>query len=56
MEKMEKKFVYSFNEGSKDMKMMLGGKGANLAEMDCGLIPLIELEKLIRKFGGFVGE
>ena len=30
---MEKKFVYSFNEGSKDMKMMLGGKGANLAEM-----------------------
>ena len=33
MEKMEKKFVYSFNEGSKDMKMMLGGKGANLAEM-----------------------
>ncbi len=33
MEKMEKKFVYSFNEGSKDMKMTLGGKGANLAEM-----------------------
>ncbi|MDY2959268.1 MAG: pyruvate, phosphate dikinase [Hornefia sp.] len=30
---MEKKFVYSFNEGSKDMKMTLGGKGANLAEM-----------------------
>ncbi len=30
---MEKKFVYSFNEGSKDMKGLLGGKGANLAEM-----------------------
>ncbi|HZK88007.1 MAG TPA: pyruvate, phosphate dikinase [Anaerovoracaceae bacterium] len=28
-----KKFVYSFNEGSKDMKSLLGGKGANLAEM-----------------------
>ena len=27
------KFVYSFNEGSKDMKYVLGGKGANLAEM-----------------------
>ena len=30
---MGKKFVYSFNEGSKDMKDLLGGKGANLAEM-----------------------
>ncbi|MDD7511606.1 MAG: pyruvate, phosphate dikinase [Peptostreptococcaceae bacterium] len=28
-----KKFVYSFNEGSKDMRNLLGGKGANLAEM-----------------------
>ena len=28
-----KKFVYSFNEGSKEMKDLLGGKGANLAEM-----------------------
>lgn len=27
------KYVYSFNEGSKDMKYLLGGKGANLAEM-----------------------
>ncbi|MBR4410264.1 MAG: pyruvate, phosphate dikinase, partial [Firmicutes bacterium] len=27
------KFVYSFNEGSKDMKDLLGIKGANLAEM-----------------------
>lgn len=28
-----KRFVYSFNEGSKDMRRLLGGKGANLAEM-----------------------
>ncbi len=27
------KFVYSFKEGNKDMKNLLGGKGANLAEM-----------------------
>ena len=29
----EKKFVYSFEEGKKEMKDLLGGKGANLAEM-----------------------
>ena len=28
-----KKYVYLFNEGNKDMKLLLGGKGANLAEM-----------------------
>ncbi len=28
-----KKFVYDFSEGSKDQKNLLGGKGANLAEM-----------------------
>ena len=27
------RYVYSFNEGSKEMKSLLGGKGANLAEM-----------------------
>lgn len=27
------KFVYSFKEGNKDMRDLLGGKGANLAEM-----------------------
>ena len=27
------KYVYSFSEGNKDMKNLLGGKGANLAEM-----------------------
>ena len=32
-EKLMAKYVYSFNEGSKDMRNLLGGKGANLAEM-----------------------
>ena len=27
------KYVYSFEEGNKEMKALLGGKGANLAEM-----------------------
>ena len=30
---MMKKFVYAFEEGAKEMKKLLGGKGANLAEM-----------------------
>jgi pyruvate,orthophosphate dikinase len=30
---MNKKYVYLFSEGNKDMKELLGGKGANLAEM-----------------------
>ncbi|WP_297136783.1 pyruvate, phosphate dikinase [Terrisporobacter sp.] len=30
---MSVKYVYSFNEGSKEIKSLLGGKGANLAEM-----------------------
>ena len=30
---MTKKWVYLFREGSKDMRNLLGGKGANLAEM-----------------------
>jgi len=30
---MAKKFVYAFAEGNKDLKDLLGGKGANLAEM-----------------------
>ena len=28
-----KKYVYLFSEGNKDMRELLGGKGANLAEM-----------------------
>ncbi|MEG0691903.1 MAG: PEP/pyruvate-binding domain-containing protein, partial [Oscillospiraceae bacterium] len=30
---MSKKFVYLFSEGSGSMRELLGGKGANLAEM-----------------------
>src|SRR5919202_3849466 len=29
----ERKWVYDFSEGSKDMRELLGGKGANVAEM-----------------------
>lgn len=34
------KFVYSFNEGKKEMKDLLGGKGANLAEMTSLSLPI----------------
>ena len=27
------KYVYAFREGSKEQKFLLGGRGANLAEM-----------------------
>ncbi len=30
---MKNQFVYNFNDGNKEMKNILGGKGANLAEM-----------------------
>ncbi len=30
---MSKKYLYRFSEGNKDMRTLLGGKGANLAEM-----------------------
>ena len=30
---MAKKYVYSFSEGNGNMRELLGGKGANLAEM-----------------------
>lgn len=30
---MNKQYVYLFEEGNKDMRDLLGGKGANLAEM-----------------------
>ena len=30
---MNKKYVYLFNEGNSNMKELLGGKGANLAQM-----------------------
>ncbi|PKQ27898.1 MAG: pyruvate, phosphate dikinase [Candidatus Anoxymicrobium japonicum] len=34
------KYVYDFEEGNKDMKELLGGKGANLAEMTSMGIPV----------------
>ena len=34
------KFVYSFTEGNKDMREILGGKGANLAEMTSLSLPV----------------
>lgn len=34
------KYVYSFEEGNKDMKELLGGKGANLSEMKSMKIPV----------------
>jgi len=37
---MAEKFVYSFKEGNKDMKEVLGGKGANLAEMTSLGLPI----------------
>ncbi len=37
---MSEKYVYSFNEGKKEMKELLGGKGANLAEMTTLGIPV----------------
>ncbi len=37
---MGKKFVYDFSEGSRGMKDLLGGKGANLAEMTKQGIPV----------------
>jgi len=35
-----KKFIYSFNEGGKEMKALLGGKGANLSEMTKLKLPI----------------
>ncbi len=37
---MSNKYVYLFNEGSKEMKELLGGKGANLAEMTLVGLPV----------------
>lgn len=37
---MSKKFVYAFREGNASMKNLLGGKGANLAEMTCIGLPV----------------
>ena len=37
---MSKKYVYSFKEGKKEMKELLGGKGANLSEMTSLGVPV----------------
>ncbi|MGM0602983.1 MAG: pyruvate, phosphate dikinase [Bacillota bacterium] len=37
---MLKKYIYSFEEGKKEMKKLLGGKGANLAEMSSIGLPV----------------
>jgi len=37
-----KKFIYSFNDGGKEMKSLLGGKGANLCEMTKLGLPIPE--------------
>ena len=37
---MTKKWVYLFSEGNKDMRNLLGGKGANLAEMTNAGLPV----------------
>ena len=35
------KYVYIFKEGNKDMRNLLGGKGANLAEMTNLGLPIL---------------
>lgn len=37
---MTKKWVYLFEEGNRDMRDLLGGKGANLAEMTNAGLPV----------------
>ncbi|MBO5247848.1 MAG: pyruvate, phosphate dikinase, partial [Clostridia bacterium] len=37
---MSTKYVYLFSEGNKDMRNLLGGKGANLAEMTAIGLPV----------------
>ena len=36
----KKKYLYLFSEGNKDMREILGGKGANLAEMTNAGMPV----------------
>ena len=39
---MKKKYVYQFSEGNAGMRELLGGKGANLAEMSNIGLPVPE--------------
>lgn len=54
VEKMAHKYVYKFGagnaEGNKDMKLLLGGKGANLAEMSNLGIPVPPVLQFLQKF------
>ena len=46
---MKKKYVYLFSEGSADMRELLGGKGANLAEMTNIGLPVPQASVVIVK-------
>ncbi len=46
---MGKKWVYLFTEGNADMRELLGGKGANLAEMTNIGLPVPQGLLLLRK-------
>jgi pyruvate,orthophosphate dikinase len=43
------KYVYLFKEGSADMRALLGGKGANLAEMSNLGLPVPSALPFLRK-------
>ena len=67
---MTTKYVYAFAEGNRDLKDLLGGKGANLAEMtriglpdrfiECGSVPTLQarygisLDAMIERIGSLV--
>lgn len=58
MEMVSKKYVYFFGEGTKEMKSLLGGKGANLSEMTnigfpvpCGFTITTEVCNLFYELG-----
>ncbi|HPY37026.1 MAG TPA: PEP/pyruvate-binding domain-containing protein, partial [Clostridia bacterium] len=60
---MPKKYVYLFNEGNAGMRNLLGGKGANLAEMTGLGLPVpfgftVTTEACTRYYqdGGRIGE
>ena len=44
---MKKKYVYLFSEGNANMREILGGKGANLAEMTRLGLPFTSLSVLV---------
>lgn len=46
---MTKKFTYLFREGNENMRELLGGKGANLAEMSNLGMPVLMVLPLLPK-------